>query len=345
MANIPSKKELEKAGTIIRTCAANSIEYEQAFRLISSWANLFAVPLKHFQISIKRRLTKQKKVHNYLIGQRLKRMPSIIAKICRFQDMQITRMQDVGGLRIVVPALPNVEVVHSEIIRNRKKNEVQPYKDYISHPKADGYRGIHQIFRYYDKRHPELLGFRIEVQIRTKLQHCWATTVETLGMINGASYKTGGGDEQSRYFFLLVSGLFAIKEECAVPESIVNISHEQIKKEIIELDRKLKITQKLQSLVVSIKTKKVAESDYYYLLFLKFDHEGRGTINITSFSEEEREMAEGFYRTQEMTHRDNHKVSVLLIRADSFRNIKKIYPNYFFDVKMFLFTLDNLLKN
>jgi len=45
---------------------------------------------------------------NALIAQRLKRMPSILSKLKRFQNMELSRMQDLGGCRVVVESVKMV---------------------------------------------------------------------------------------------------------------------------------------------------------------------------------------------------------------------------------------------
>ena len=341
---LPDKTSIEKAGQVIRTAELISEEYKKAFDQLSKWANLYAIPLKHYQISIKLRLFNMKKAKkDYLIGQRLKRMPSIIGKIRRFPDMKVTRMQDVGGLRIVVKTVDEVNQIHQEIVRNRKKDEVKQFKNYITQPKNDGYRGIHQVFRYSDSKYPKLRGFNIEVQIRTELQHCWATAVETLGMINLASYKTGEGDEKSRRFFLLASGVIALKENCPVPEVLKDMTEDAIRKEMIAIDNELQIISKLGGVVVATPKKKIDKNDFYYLLDLKVDPKGKSQIKILSFSQEESTSAEKYYRQIESETQDDHSVSILLIRADNFKDIRKAYPNYFLDVKRFLLTIREFL--
>ncbi len=52
----------------------------------------------------------------------------------------------------------------------------------------------------------------IEVQLRTRLQHNWATAVETVGIFTGEALKSSQGNEDWQDFFRLVSTWFAHKE-------------------------------------------------------------------------------------------------------------------------------------
>lgn len=112
--NIADIKSVQKYFEIIRKTDENSLDSHDAYVSLSDWRNLHAIPLKSIQTSVKKRLNNAS-FKNYLIGQRLKRMPSIIGKIIRLPDMSESRMQDVGGLRIIVPSIDDVNKVHSII--------------------------------------------------------------------------------------------------------------------------------------------------------------------------------------------------------------------------------------
>lgn len=105
-----------------------------------------------------------------IVGQRLKRQPRIIAKLVRFPEMRLTRMQDIGGCRAILPDVGAAAAVRARILR--QKSELVDEDDYIATPKASGYRGIHLIVRRD--------GTLIEIQLRTTWQQAWATLVEDL---------------------------------------------------------------------------------------------------------------------------------------------------------------------
>ena len=100
-------------------------------------------------------------------------------------------------------------------LKHKKVNE----KDYISHPKTDGYRSIHLVYRYSsDKGKEEYNGLLIEVQIRSKLQHLWATAIETVDFFTRQAIKSNEGQKEWADFFKLVSSAFAINENCPIIE-------------------------------------------------------------------------------------------------------------------------------
>ena len=44
----------------------------------------------------------------------------------------------------------------------------------------------------------------------------WATAVETIGLFTKQALKAGQGDEDIKRFFVLISSLFAMREECPI---------------------------------------------------------------------------------------------------------------------------------
>jgi Region found in RelA / SpoT proteins len=95
--------------------------------------------------------------------------------------MQLARMQDIGGIRAILGTMKKVRRLE-RVYRERKlQHELVSSKDYIAEPKTDGYRGIHLIYRYKNLQESSYNGLLLELQLRTKLQHAWATAVETMG--------------------------------------------------------------------------------------------------------------------------------------------------------------------
>ena len=120
-------------------------------------------------------------------GQRLKRTPTIVDKLRRLPTMKLSSMQDIGGCRAVFATQSEVACVLARFTRNSlKRNEAEDtVRDYVTNPRSSGYRAVH-IWTRYD-------GCRIEVQLRTEMQHDWAKVVEELVVLTGIDYKSGDG--------------------------------------------------------------------------------------------------------------------------------------------------------
>lgn len=109
--------------------------------------------------------------------------------------MRLGGMQDIGGFRIVVndiEALLNTKKVLSENIPT--SFDLVKIMDYIQEPKESGYRSIHFIYKY-KSTDDNTDGAKVELQIRTKLQHSWAMAVETAGLITSTPLKSSMGSD------------------------------------------------------------------------------------------------------------------------------------------------------
>src|SRR6266581_3332814 len=76
------------------------------------------------------------------ISQRLKRAPTIVDKLWREPNMQLSTMQDIGGCRAVLDSIEQVRAVERRLRKNRRPVRVY---DYITTPRASGYRAVHVI--------------------------------------------------------------------------------------------------------------------------------------------------------------------------------------------------------
>ena len=59
-------------------------------------------------------------------------MPSIIEKLNRLGGIELSRMQDIGGLRIVVPTIDDIKKVHDRLLRKNSTLSLSNEKDYIN---------------------------------------------------------------------------------------------------------------------------------------------------------------------------------------------------------------------
>jgi ppGpp synthetase/RelA/SpoT-type nucleotidyltranferase len=115
-------------------------------------------------------------------------MPTILYKLARFPNMNLTTMQDIAGCRVILPDQTAV----FRMLRRIQQNswDVRETYDYVTNPKGDGYRAVHVVVQR-DRR-------LVEIQLRTTWQHEWARTVESLDLIHGHGLKEGGGPEVLR---------------------------------------------------------------------------------------------------------------------------------------------------
>ena len=148
-------------------------------------------------------------------------------------------MQDVGGCRAVLKTVKQVKAIR-EIYYNRRSDfERVGEKNYIDGPKESGYRSIHLVYKYQSGRSDSRSvynGHHIEIQLRSQIQHSWATAVETVGTVIGAALKSSEGSEDWLSLFKYISALFAIEEGTArVPNTpshslLVKVAKSDVKK-------------------------------------------------------------------------------------------------------------------
>ena len=287
-----------------------------------------------------RRVLAKKSYKDAIIAQRLKRMPSIVEKLFRYPQMGASRMQDIGGVRIIVDSIQDVRDLNESLYDlKRSRHQLQePAKDYIANPKADGYRSLHRVFRYVGTN-KLFHGLHIELQIRTRLQHAWATAVETLGLIEGTSFKTGYGDESFKRFFHLASALFSLDEGQPLVEACRNYSAQELVREFNWLDNELQATARLDNLTVTTprleKLDGAMEYDFV-VLWLKKLSSTKARLFWQGFRKDNDFMAESLYKQLEQESANDPSVSVVLVSTRSVLELKKAYPNYYLDASLFL---------
>jgi ppGpp synthetase/RelA/SpoT-type nucleotidyltranferase len=136
------------------------------------------------------------------VGQRLKAMPTILDKLTRHPNMELARMQDIGGCRGI---LPNQAAVDHVIARLRRRWKLRDkISDYVEVPKRDGYRAKH-VVAIKD-------GVLIEVQLRTSAQHRWAELVERFDRTHRLELKAGRASTGVRDLFAAISELIRLQE-------------------------------------------------------------------------------------------------------------------------------------
>ena len=326
-----SRKQVRKAGDKLKLDNLPLEEKNNALFLMSEWRDRHNIPM-----SLAYRLTKNiVKEHDKTayFGQRLKRADSIIKKLKRFPNTKLDNMQDIAGCRAVVKNAALLAKVNDDF-NSREKDKRSPIQervsDYINRPKEDGYRGIHRIYKYQgDKSYCKNL--KAEIQLRTRLQHSWATAVEIIDTFESQNLKIGGGSNDWKRFFFLVS------DELARKEKIKTFSDKPQIEEIRELNNKLKAIDKLKGYRVSAHHIENITKDTYFILKLMLD---KRIVNISRYYSQEE--AKDIYISLEQGLSSNY--NLVLVKSDSIQGLKKAFPNYFADSSLFVETLELLLS-
>ena len=343
--DVPTKSSVRKAGDKLKD---PTLDHAEPLEILSQWRALHSYPINTFQATLRRKV-ETLGFKKAIIAQRLKRLPSIISKLQRINGMKLDRMQDIGGVRIVLSSTKDVYALYDNLLQSNKRFEHEPLlppKDYIQQPKKDGYRCLHQVFKYKSRTHPELDGLCIELQIRTHLQHAWATAVETLGIVERSSFKTGEGTEDFKTFFKLTSALFSIKEGTPVLDEYSHYSIDDLKEQARDLEQKLQVFIKLRGLSITNRhiESATSESADYHLIELSKSDDDIWRVSLTPFTKAQLNIAEQMYDLREQKTKNDPNFDVVLVSVGSLKQIKKAYPNYFLDTEEFIKQLSLMLK-
>lgn len=257
--------------------------------------------------------------------------------------MQMSQMQDVGGCRAVVGGMKNLGQVLRIYVDRPLKHTLYKLDNYIDQPKEDGYRSIHMRYRFAGRATASPWNnLRIEVQIRTKLQHSWATAVETIDAFTGENIKFGVGAEKWRRFFALMGSVHALYErQEAVPNTPLAVS--DLRAELAELSFELNVPYMLRSYarigrqVQGYKNGK----DYWYLLELM---PSTSEVKMTSYPTKMSDQAKIDYAAAELRFQKTLNQAVL-VSVDSIKDLQKAYPNFFGDTRLFLSSLERFLND
>ena len=279
------------------------------------------------------------------ITNRIKSAESIYAKLLKKglePDFETARknLKDLIGIRVVCPFEDELYQV-AESLEMQKDIEIVRIKDYIKNPKMSGYRSYHMVYQFHsDKKETYNKNMFIEIQLRTKLQHIWATAVEMMGIYTHSNLKSSQGDEDILRFFTVVSSIFAIQENQPVCPGTSDWLDELLD-EMHELDKKHNILKMLEAMknAAHIIKPKFKNTNGYFLLVLNLeDH----NLTITMYKPSEIQIATQVYDTIEA--RNDPNINAVLVSANSFATVKKAYPNYFVDITDFLNKIKKLYK-
>ena len=329
---IPSKNATRNAGVTIIDDSISDADKNDSFEIMNDWRQAHEIPARHIKIAMKNKASRMG-FSRAIVASRLKRMHSIVGKLKRQRSMKLDRMQDIAGVRVILPTKEDVYKFHEAITQARFRHELGTCKDYIENPKKDGYRGIHQVFKYQNHRFQQYNGLNVEVQTRTYNQHIWATAVEMIGLIENRPFKTIDltDDDEYKRFFVLSGEAFA-----AIDNGTVFEKAEELRETIVNLN----ILEKLRGAVTvkHIETSS-ARNDYYHVVVLDMN---KKTVSLQPFDRKQMREAMMMYQTVESVTKDINGVDILLLSAGHRDDIKKAYPNYFLDTAYFLSCMNRL---
>ena len=224
-----SKSQIDKAGKIL---SDSDREYDEITLeldyIFEQYRKEHLEPLTRFTLEIQQWM--QSYGIQYYIAQRLKRRPQILRKLRRL-SVRLTQLQDIGGCRIIVEKNADVDNIIKFIKNKIEKSEfanIIRETDYRELGRDDtGYRAYHIILSVSD--------YKIELQIRSRIQHYWSESIERTSVIYGYRIKEKEGDQRViEYFKFFSNALNEIEIHNKLPgEKEIQLQEKRIEAESI----------------------------------------------------------------------------------------------------------------
>lgn len=185
--SVPSKSRVDRAGKRLRDhqrgiAPLTGPEHAFEIQVVEGFRAAHGEPMMIVAAQL-RRLVAIVSGGGAEVGQRLKRMATILDKLDRQPTMALSRMQDIAGCRAVVPTQATADSIVERLRAEPDRGLLSKSWDYVAAPKPDGYRAKHLV--------AVADGFRVEVRVRTAAQHAWAELVESLDRELGSRAKFG----------------------------------------------------------------------------------------------------------------------------------------------------------
>lgn len=337
-----SRKRVDKASRDIRHGCVGELR-DESIKVIQNYRETHLYPLMLIRNHLSHPVRKVSK--QAIIARRLKRLATIIDKLERptldgkqANTIRLTRMQDIGGCRVILPKLRHLYKLKESLESSRSVHQIVKTVDYLSNPKDSGYLGVHLVYSCFSGQEgdSDWKGSKIEVQLRTELQHAWATALEIIDTLENLRLKTSlSGNENWRRFFYIAGRLVAHDEKAfSIPEDEIG----GFIAEFTELEKQLDVRRALGkfSLAIRVMThggiknnKDIKNHKGMFLIVMKKSENIEETINLdvelTPF--EANQSDDALKALEESELKEEVLVSVL-VSANDVKNLEKAYPNY-----------------
>ena len=206
--------QVTKAAAIVRKYlrgeSRDVAHFERAIAIIDAFRAAHQKPLAKANMGLRSMI--QTEHCPVEVSQRLKRFVTIVDKlVSREPSLALSRMQDIGGVRAILDSVEQIRRVEARVKRYRP---VVRYSDYIAAPRASGYRGVHVVVTYDERC--------IEIQLRTKLMHLWAITVEQQSTVVGENLKQDGSHAVQQFMAAMSEAMALDESGQAIPRSLLN---------------------------------------------------------------------------------------------------------------------------
>lgn len=316
MENKFTKGQIRKLGANIRTDSKNvsneNLEMLQKYR--TSYKDTLS------QVFTKlTNLTKSVYTES-ILSYRIKRIDSIIRKLERKPTMQLDRMWDIVGCRCILKNEKQIRKLERKIKENFFVIDSQT-RDYYKKDNPTGYQSIH-LYVQLDENHADV----IEIQLRTKDDHNWATLVEITDLLLDDNAKEAEDYTQTKFgkFHKILSSKNALDDK----------DTRYIIDTVIENDLYNLISKTFINNYVKVRSQWVSNQKSKFKNFFVIVSQKDKPPYIQSFVSYEEAEIEYFNQ-----FRSDNKANVLLthLQNNCYEQISIAYSNYILTTHVFIY--------
>lgn len=245
-------------------------------------------------------------------------------------------MHDVAGCRLIFPDIASLNSFRRSFHAARFAHSLRNQKDdynYILHPKEDGYRGIHDVYKYNvgSPRGKDWNGLQLELQYRTIFQHAWATSVEVVGLVTDHQPKFNVGDERHKEFFRLTSEIIARVYEGS-ESCYPDVSAKELVDKFEALESDINLLRTLKG--INRVNKDVLSGKNVILVFKQ-----ESQLDIFTY-QRSKDAIDDYFRLEKLGSKDD----IVYVSATSGDDIRSAFRNYFSDTRDFIFYVERGCK-
>ena len=301
-----TKGEIDRLGQKIGASAEVS---QEDLNKLQEFRQTFQEPISNvfnFVLGVARKVDKQ-----CIVTYRIKRIDTIVEKLRRFHEnpngkMNLSRMWDIAGCRCILNSTDEDKLY--VLLKKMQKEYGRDWKvnDYVAEQKDSGYRSIHIYVKEHQTQKP------IEIQIRNKAQHNWATLVEIVNLLFGTKNKEHGAESLlGRFLYLYSKAEDLTKEEFS---------------EMLKIERKVKVFERMSNVLtrnyLNIRRQWLKQKTKGSYFVITANKNGSEIVSFPTFKE-----AETAYYEKYLANSDSNIVLTHL-RMPDFNQISMAYSNY-----------------
>ncbi len=301
-----TKGEIDRLGQ--RIGESKSIDSKD-LELLQEYRQTFQEPISqvfNFVLKAARRIDR-----HCIVTYRIKRIDTIIEKLRRFERndkgrMNLSRMWDIAGCRCIMSVSSTEKLYQLKDVLLEEYGVDSKVNDHINTPKDSGYRSLHVYVKDKQTQKP------VEIQIRNRSQHNWATLVEIVDLLYGTKQKEQGATGQLGRFLYLYS-------------RATDLTNEEFS-EMLQIERKMKVFERMSDVLtknyLNIRRQWLKQKQYGTFFVITANKTRSEILSYPTFKD-----AENAYYDKYLANADSNIVLTHLSRPD-FSQISVAYSNY-----------------